>query len=386
MLVTLLKTDYSTKVTEIENKLNNHNHDKYIDTPEFNKLAGDVFNARLAQTNFVIKTDFDDKLSNLNRKITKNKTGHLLFQNEFKKLKTFDLIYWQELFCRRWYGKLFSISTIRYFKLNNNTSNILSWKSKGLSDNANKPSSTSNNSLALTINYYYPSKMRVKFTGSCLKQDKVIFNHGKVVNIDINYELGASTSSDSDPAIRNCLFGAVTLIKNADIDKYRYSGFIIGFDRRSSLSFSGGGFGQNIIIFEVDMNSSIHIDNKGKDILILGKGPTQGLGEHLLTVEKMYSINFTLTKKRFYLSLHYNGANSYLFVNGTEIYKFKAEDSEIVASPLCSGSVSKDWAVDNMKRTGFTGYVYDFSVSYNDIEVDNIKDIHKYLMKKHDIV
>ena len=91
----------------------------------------------------------------------------------------------------------------------------------------------------------------------------------------------------------------------------------------------------------------------------------------------MYSITFTLTKKKFCLSLHYNGANSYLFVNGTEIHKFKAKDSKIVASPLCLGNISKDWSIDNMKRTGFTGYVYDFSVSYNDIEVDNIKDIHK---------
>ena len=112
------------------------------------------------------------------------------------------------------------------------------------------------------------------------------------------------------------------------------------------------------------MNSSIHIDNKGKDILILGKGPTQGLGEHSLTAEKMYSINFTLTKKKFCLSLHYNGGNSYLFVNGTEIYKFKTKDSEIVAIPLCLGNISKDWSVDNMDRTGFTGYVYDFSVDY----------------------
>ena len=82
------------------------------------------------------------------------------------------------------------------------------------------------------------------------------------------------------------------------------------------------------------MSSSVHVDNKGKDILILGKGPTQGLGEHSLTAEKMYSINFTVTKKKFCLSLHYNGANSYLFVNGTEIIKFKAKDSEIVAIPL----------------------------------------------------
>ena len=130
------------------------------------------------------------------------------------------------------------------------------------------------------------------------------------------------------------------------------------------------------------MSSSPHIDNKGKDILVLGRGPTQGLGENSLTAEKMYSINFTVTKKKFCLSLHYNGANSYLFVNGTEIYKFKAKDSEIVPSPLCLGNISKDWSVDNMKKTRFTSYDYDFSVDYNAIAVDNIKDIHNYLMKK----
>ena len=133
------------------------------------------------------------------------------------------------------------------------------------------------------------------------------------------------------------------------------------------------------------MSSSPHIDNKKKGILVLGKGPTQGL-EHTLTAEKMYSINFTVTKKKFSLSLYYNGANSYLFVNGTEIYKFKVKGSEIVASPLCLGNISKDWATDNMKRTGFTGYVYDFSVDYDDIAVDDIKNTHKYLMEKNDIV
>ena len=129
------------------------------------------------------------------------------------------------------------------------------------------------------------------------------------------------------------------------------------------------------------MSSSTHIDNKKKDILVLGKGSTQGL-EHTLTAEKMYSINFTVTNKKFCLSLHYNGANSYLFVNGTEIYKFKAKDSEIVASPLCLGNISKDWSVDNMKRTGFTGYVYDFSIDYDPIAVDDMKSFHKYLMRK----
>ena len=125
-------------------------------------------------------------------------------------------------------------------------------------------------------------------------------------------------------------FGAVTLTKNADIEKYGYSGFGIGFDRRSSFSFPGGGFGQNALIFGVDMSSSVHINSKKKDILVLGKGPMQRL-EHTLTAEKMYSINFTVTNKKFCLSLHYNGTNSYLFVNGTKIYKFKAKKSEILA-------------------------------------------------------
>ena len=108
------------------------------------------------------------------------------------------------------------------------------------------------------------------------------------------------------------------MTKNADIDKYGYSDYGIGFDRRSSFSFPGGGFGQNVLIFGVDMSPSAHIDNKKKDILVLGKGPTQVL-EHTLTAEKMYSINFTVTEKKFCLSLYYNEANSYLFVNDIEI-------------------------------------------------------------------
>ena len=97
------------------------------------------------------------------------------------------------------------------------------------------------------------------------------------------------------------------------------------------------------------MSSSTKLDNRKKDILILGKGPTLGL-EHTLSAEKMYSINCAEPSKKFCLKLHYNGANSYLFINGKEIYKFKAKDSEIVTTPLCLGNISKDWSVDNMKK------------------------------------
>ena len=119
----------------------------------------------------------------------------------------------------------------------------------------------------------------------------------------------------------------------------------------------------------------------GKNILILGKGPTQGL-EHTLSTEKMYLINFTEHNKKFCLGLHYNRANSYLFVNGTEIDKFKAKDSEIIVTPLCLGNISKDFTGDNIKKSGLNGYVYDISVDYDAIAFDDILDIHKYLIKK----
>ena len=109
----------------------------------------------------------------------------------------------------------------------------------------------------------------------------------------------------------------------------------------------------------------------------------------------MYSINFTVTKKKFCLSLHYNGANSYLFVNGTEIYKFKAKDSEIVAAPLYLGNISKDWSADNMKKPGLMDmsmilvlircYWYWYARCYW-LDVNDIIDIHKYLMKKNNII
>ena len=136
------------------------------------------------------------------------------------------------------------------------------------------------------------------------------------------------------------------------------------------------------------MKSSIHVENKGKDMLISGTGPTQGLGEHSLTAEKMYSISFTVTNAQFCLNLHYNGANSQLFVNGIEIYKFKAKDSEIVASPLYLGNISKDCGQQTTlkKTTDFNGYVYYFSVDYDDTSVDDIKDNHEYLMKKNKMV
>ena len=155
----------------------------------------------------------------------------------------------------------------------------MSCQSKGISNESIKLPTTSDNSLNPKLSYH-GTKTRVQFTRSCLKQPNFTFTHKEIVNIYIVYELRASSSHISDPTLKNCLFGAVTLTKNADIEKYSYSSYGTEFDRRSSFSFPGGRFGQNVIIFGADMSFSIHIDNKGKDMLILGLGPTQGLGEN----------------------------------------------------------------------------------------------------------
>ena len=246
--------------------------------------------------------EFDAKMSSLNIKITASKSKHLLVENGLNKLKTFDSSYfiWKSHFDEGGAQNYLVFQPIhKYFEFVNVNSEwyITSCKSKGLSEESIKPPVTSDNTLNPLIDYYYyNNKMRLKFKESCLKQHNLHYKHKNIVNIYIVYELDASTSYDNDPTLKNCLFGAVTLTKNADIDKYGYSGYGIGFDRRSSFSFPSSGFGQNVLIFGVDMSSSAHIDNKKKEILVLGKDPTQWL-EHSLTAEKMYSINFIVTKR-----------------------------------------------------------------------------------------
>ena len=209
------------------------------------------------------KTDFDNSVSCLDSKIDTNKTKNESIENKFKKLKTFDSSYFRgkSHFEEDGTQNYLVFQPInRCFNVIANTDYVSSWKSKGLSAKTIKPPTTSDNSLTPAVSYY-GTKTRVKFTGSCLKQSKISYTHGKVVNIYIVYELGASSSHNNDPTLKNCLFGAVTLTKNADIDKYGYSGYGIGFDRRSSFSFPGGGFGSNVINFGVNMSSSAHVDN-----------------------------------------------------------------------------------------------------------------------------
>ena len=174
-----------------------------------------MFNARIAQSNLITKTDFDAKLSSLNRKITQNKSDHLLVQNELNKLRTFNSSYFigkshfEEDGVKNY---LVFQPIIRYFKVNkiSNTDYVSSWKSKGLSAESIKPPTTSDHSLTPELNYY-GTKTKVKFNGSCLQQSKISYTHGTIINIYLVYELGASGSHINDPTLKKKMVYLVQL-------------------------------------------------------------------------------------------------------------------------------------------------------------------------------
>ena len=190
----------------------------------------------------------------------------------------------------------------------------------------------------------------MNFNGHCL-----IWNHisipKKVINLYISYiQCPQLRNLNTDFTLGNYLFGSEKLTNNADLDKYKYTGYGKGFYSRSEALFTDENYGKNGIIFGNDMISSVHVDNKGKDILILGEIPPQGLDLTTLTAETKCLINFTQSGKRFVLILHYNGSNSILFVNTTKVYQFKAKNPVIKDYTMCVGNVSKDFTINNMKK------------------------------------
>ena len=202
---------------------------------------------------------------------------------------------------------------IKYFS---DTTRIESWKSNGMSDESIENITKPDRNFAPTFVDYHllPD---INFSGHRLIKSSISIPK-KVINIYISYTLDPQLKNlNTDFMLVNCLFGPVKSTKNADLDKYECSGYGRGFDSRSEFSLPDGTMRKNVIIFGNNMRLSVHIGNKRKDILILVEGPTQGLDDSTLTVEAKYPINFTQSRKRFVLSLHHNGSNSFLFVNTT---------------------------------------------------------------------
>ena len=174
--------------------------------------------------------------------------------------------------------------------------------------------------------------------------------NGNVVNTYIVYKLDPITSRDTTFTIQNALFGAMQITKNADTSKYNCKGYGICFDEskeffhiRKRGNFNDTTSARNLIIFGVDMSFSKHANNKRNNIYVMGKDYVQRINDTTIYVEKMYYINFTDPDKKFVLSFHYNGNNSYLYVNGNQELKFKAKTDQLVKEKLCLGNLSDQW-------------------------------------------
>ena len=280
-----------------------------------------------------------------------------------------------------------------YFGRNNlGKTEYPTWKSKGSSDE---------------IFYYNGGNIDKKLTKPThvnLGLDQYFFQDAakdiasSVVNAYICYKLLPKTIN-SDNVFKSFLFGAIDAAtpNNAkDPDNFIYSGWGIGFDRNGTFDHPEGGTARNVIIFGVDMSGSVHASNKTKDILVLGKGLIQLIENTTIYAEKTYSPNFSTENKIFVLSLHYNGDNSFLFVNGQKVTQFKAKDRVFnnarvltlgaLTVPVYPSGANNHPSPKNVKDTKLYGNFYDFSVDYSPISNENIFNIHKYLMKKNGLI
>ena len=243
--------------------------------------------------------------------------------------------------------------------------------------------------------------MYVYLQGNHFQQNNVLTSSNdhllnkNVVNIYIVYKLDPLASTrDKSFTIQNALFGVMQITKNAtDNDKNNYKGYGIFFYERSEFghTITEGGHAhtaddRNVLILGADMSFSVHATNRANHIYLMGTGLTQGINDTTIYAEKNFYRNFTDFGKKFVLSLHYNGDNSYLFVNGRQELKFKPKTDQLVKEKLCIGNLGDQWTTSESEKTGAHRKIYGFVVDYEQISgVKTIYDMHRYLIIKHNI-
>ena len=275
-------------------------------------------------------------------------------------------------------------------KYDGNNANL--WKSTGINKYPKNSNVTGVSVATLDLPVFFDNgRMNVKFDGVYFKQTKLIKpNNDNVINIYCVYSLERITNlRNTDYTVQSALFGGLKVTKDStDISKHKYEGYGICFDEGGTFSKGGINNGRNVMIFGVHEDSLTHANNKANNIannhkqIIMGDFIMQGINDTTLYAENIYSQNFTAPNKQFVLSLHYNGDNSYLFVNGKPELKFKAKDDQIVKQILCLGNISDDWTHVNARKTGLYGSVYDFPVDYTKTDIGDIYNKQRYLMKK----
>ena len=228
-------------------------------------------------------------------------------------------------------------------------------------------------------------RMGIKFSGNYVKENKSIYPVKSVMNIYIVYSLDSvSNTRNTDFTAQNCLFGAVKMTKGVKTSNYKYVGYGICFDEGSSFSIGNITNGKNVIILGCGASSSSHANNKKNYLIVLGKDFIQGLTTagtgNTIYVENSYKTNMTEPNKKFVLSLHYIGDDSYLFVNDVEQLKFKAQSftNNMKNQVFWVGNISSDWSLTNSTKTSLYGNVYDFAIDYEPLTgVKTIYDIHR---------
>ena len=274
---------------------------------------------------------------------------------------------------------------------------ISEWKSTGIYNySSDSDMNAFANAKSNLPNLKNDGRMHVHLSGNHFQQNKVIIpNNYNVINIYCAYKLDPIASSrDTSFTIQDALFGAMQITKNdTDNSKNNYKGYSICFDEGSQFGHTmtkgvrtHTTNGRNVLIFGADMSFSVHRTNRANHIYVMGDGRTQGIDDTTLYVEKKYFRNFTEPNEKFVLSLHYNGNDSYLFVNGRQELKFKCKTCQLVKEKLCIGNLSDQWTASESEKTGLYENIYDFVVDYEQIlGVKAIYDMHRYLMTKHNI-
>ena len=303
--VLVKKTDYNAKISDIEKK--------YFTTSDYNKFTSEILDAKIKLKVATLATRAELKAE----------------QDKIVKLQTHDLSYFLGKTC-------FDNDDIENMFLYQPTFNtlesttdkgidyVIDWKSQVLFESKLLPLTG-----AFLPNMKYSGyKIGTEFNNTQLVVEQSNYAT-KTVNAYFVYDL------EDWPKIplrtfklKNCMLGATNIVKNSFKGKYVYSGYGIAFDGKGSWSF-GNDLARNLVIFGVDNSSSSHTYNHKNMFLVLGKEDTFGINGSIGAPEKKFSINFSKSKTQFFLSFNYIGDNSYLFLNGKEIYKFKVDNKKV---------------------------------------------------------
>ena len=421
----LQTSTFNSKVTEVENKIKDADIIAKIANTKANTIRSNltsyatkadvatdvaaikndyVTNASLSsQLNDLKSQHIATEVTGIDNKTKKNASDILALENKLKQKE--DTINENERgfsFNRGFFfytDRSYSVCDCKMgsFGFGLTSKDISAWKSTGI---YNYSSDSNMNAFANAKrnlpNLKNDGRMHVHLSGNHFQQNKIIIpNNNNAINIYCVYKLDPIASSrDTSFTIQNALFGAMQITKNVtDNSKNNYKGYGICFDERSQFGHtitedgrSHTRNGRNVLIFGVDMSFSALATNRANHIYLMGDGLTQGINDTTLYVEKNYWRNFTDPGKKIIISLHYNGDESYFFVNGRQELKFKAKTDQLVKEKLCIGNLSDQWTASESEKTGLYGNIYDFVVDYEQIDgVKTIYDMHRYLVTKHNI-